>query len=355
MAGGAEVHLHEILRRLVEWGHEVTWLACHYPGAAEEERGEDGILYRRRGRWELANFVLPRLMRDELRRRDYDVVLEDINKIPFYAPLHTRLPVLAVIPHLFGTTVFRETNPVFATYVWLSEMPLRWIYRGCRFMAISNSTADDLVRRGIRRDRVDVAECGMDHSRYQLEDPPPRSETPLLIHLGRLRRYKSVDVVLRALVRIRQVFPDAELHIVGDGPDRVRLQTAAFRLGLSRCVHFRGYLPREEVVHLLHRSQLFLNPSPKEGWGLTVIEANECGVPVVASRRPGLVDSVREGQTGLLARYGDAEDFAAKALTLLTDPPRWKAMSENAVRWARGFDWEDTARATEESLRRCLG
>ena len=103
---------------------------------------------------------------------------------------------------------------------------------------------------------------------------------------------------------------------------------------------------------MLYRTHLFLNPSPKEGWGLTVIEANECGVPVVASRRPGLVDSVRDGETGLLADYGDDADFAAKALTLLTDPPLWRTMSENAVRWARSFSWDDAALATEALLER---
>ena len=55
----------------------------------------------------------------------------------------------------------------------------------------------------------------------------------------------------------------------------------------------------------LHRAHICLNPSPKEGWGLTVVEANQCGVPVVASDRPGLRDSVRDGQTGLLVPYGE--------------------------------------------------
>ena len=352
--GGAEVHLHEILRRLVTRGHEVTWLACDYEGAAPEEIGEDGIRYLRRGHWMFTNFRLPWLMRQELRRRNYDVVIEDINKIPFFAPFFTTVPVLAVVPHLFGTTVFRETNPLFAAYVWLFERPIPWVYERCLFLAISESTRQDLIARGVDGGRIEVVECGMDHERYQLADPPPRAEEPLLIHLGRLRRYKSVDVVLRALARIRRKLPATQLHVVGEGPDRPRLQALARELGLAEAVHFRGHLPREEVVRLLYRTHLFLNPSPKEGWGLTVIEANECGVPVVASRRPGLLDSVRDGETGLLATYGDDADFAAKALEILEDPPRWQAMSESAVRWARGFSWDRAAEATEELLRRSL-
>jgi len=354
MGGGAEVHLHEILSRLVRWGHEVTWLACSYPNAAAEETGEDGIRYRRSGRWELANFHVPRLLRDEQKRRPYDVVLDDINKIPFFSPLHTRLPVLGVVPHLFGRTVFRETGPLSATYVYLMEKPIPWIYRDARFMVISRSTADDLTERGIARDRIDTVECGMDHSRYIVDDPPPRNPHPTLIHLGRLRRYKSVDVALRAFAQIRRTLPNAEMHIIGDGPDQARLEGLARELGVAEAAHFRGYLPREEIVDQLYRTHLFLNPSPKEGWGLTVIEANECGVPTVASRRPGLVDSVRDGETGFLADYGDPDDFAQRALTLLTDPPQWRVFSENAVRWARGFDWEDTARGTEELLERCV-
>lgn len=343
MGGGAEVHLHEILRHAVGQGHEVTWLACSYPGAAAEEMGEDGIHYRRRGNWRLANFTLPGLLKDELRRGGYDLIVEDINKVPFFTPCHTRLPVLVIVPHLFGATVFREADPLTASYVYLSERPIPRVYRHSHFLAISKSTADDLVRRGIDAERVEIVECGMDHRPYRLDDPPARARVPTIVHLGRLRRYKSVDVVLRALAAIRRTLPEAVLEIVGDGPDEKRLRALAEDLGLSEAVRFRGYLPRAEIVRVLYQSHLFLNPSPKEGWGLTVIEANACGVPVVASRRPGLVDSVREGETGLLAEYGKAEDFAAKALELLTDPPLWRSYSENAVRWARSFNWEDCA------------
>jgi glycosyltransferase involved in cell wall biosynthesis len=354
MGGGAEVHLHELLRRQVEYGHEVTWLACSWPGAEAEEVSDDGIRYRRAGHWSVANLVLPRLLRDELQKRDYDVVVEDINKIPFFSPLHTRLPVLAVVPHLFGGTVFRETNPLFGAYVWLNERPIPRVYRDCRFMAISESTREDLVSRGIGADRIEVIHCGMDHGRYLREDPPVRGEDPRIIHLGRLRKYKSVDVVVKAIPRIRDVFPKVSLQIIGDGPDESRLRALASNLGIADAVNFMGYRPREEIVDELYRTHLFLNPSPKEGWGLTVIEANECGVPVVASRRPGLRDSVRDGETGFLAEYGDSDDFARKALTLLTDPPLWRMMSENAVRWARGFSWDDAGRRTESLLKECL-
>jgi glycosyltransferase involved in cell wall biosynthesis len=302
----------------------------------------------------LANFALPRLMRQELARQQFDVVLEDINKIPFYAPLYTDLPVVVMVPHLFGKTIFRETNPLFASYVIGFEWPLRFVYRHSLFSAASASTAADLRRRGIDASRIEVIHNGMDHSRYELTPPPPRNREPTLIHIGRLRRYKSVDVAVRAMAIVQAQLPTARLVVIGEGPEQSRLQSLARRLGVADAIEFRGYRPRSEIVDQLYRSHVLLQTSPKEGWGLTVIEANECRVPAVASRAPGLVDSVRDGETGLLARYGDAADFAAKALRLLADEALRLRMGEAAQRWARSFSWDAAASASEALLLRAL-
>jgi glycosyltransferase involved in cell wall biosynthesis len=129
-----------------------------------------------------------------------------------------------------------------------------------------------------------------------------------------------------------------------------RLQRLAERLGVGDAVEFLGYLPHAGKVDLLWRSHVLLNPSPKEGWGLTVLEANACGVPVVASRRPGLVDSVREGETGRLVPYGDAAAFAAAALEFLRDPALRERFASRARDWARRFTWDEAALQTERVL-----
>ena len=195
-AGGAEVHLHEILARFVGWGHTATLIAAGWPGCAREER-IDGIRILRRGHWYDANWALLLFARGHLKRETYDVVLEDINKLPFFMPLVTSTSVVPVIPHLFGTTVFREANAVVGTYVVLMERLIPLVFRRNRFMVISQSTKDDLVARGVAADRIDVVLCGLDHRRYRslgLE----RFADPTIVHLGRLRRYKSVEGALRA-------------------------------------------------------------------------------------------------------------------------------------------------------------
>jgi glycosyltransferase involved in cell wall biosynthesis len=97
------------------------------------------------------------------------------------------------------------------------------------------------------------------------------------------------------------------------------------------------------MVELLNRSHLFMNASPKEGWGLTVLEANACGVPVVGSDRPGLKDSILHEKTGFLVEYGDAEAFAARGLQLLTDTDLWRRMSAAGLEWSQSMTWDRTA------------
>lgn len=345
-AGGAEVHLHEILKRLAADGHEVTYFVSNFDGGVEEET-YDGIRVLRRGRWYNANYVVPYHVRSYLRDHPSDLVIEDINKIPFFLPLVTRARVIAVVPHLFGSTVYRETNPVFGSYVYIWERLIPAVYRKCRFAVISESTKTDLVHRGIRADRIDVVLCGLDHATYRVLGGVERSSAPTIVHFGRVRRYKSIDVVIRAFARVKERLPDARLQVVGDGPERKNLIRLARRLGLGGSVEFPGVVSAPDLVGILNRAHLFVNASPKEGWGLTVIEANACGVPVVASRRPGLQDSVKDGETGYLVDYGDVDGFARRAVELLTEPERWQRMSAAALDWARSLTWDRTGREME--------
>ncbi|HEX6790635.1 MAG TPA: glycosyltransferase family 4 protein [Candidatus Krumholzibacteria bacterium] len=354
-AGGAEIHLHEILKRMVARGHRATLFATAYPGGAREEEVE-GVLVIRRGSWWNANFVLPRAMRDFLRADPADLVVEDINKIPFFTPLYTRTPVLAVVPHLFGATVFHETNPLFALYVMAWEGFIPAVYRRSRFCVISKSTRDDLVKRGIDAATIDIVLCGLDHALFRRLPGVEGHAHPTLVHFGRMRRYKAIDVVIRALAIVRRTVPAARLVIIGDGPDRARLEALVHTLSLDGAVEFAGRMSGEAMVAALNRCHVFLNASPKEGWGLTVVEANACGVPVVGSDRPGLRDSIQDGVTGFLVPYGDAGAFARRTVELLTDRALFERMSAAGEAWARTLTWERTADEMEQVfLRACDG
>ncbi|MBN2184089.1 MAG: glycosyltransferase family 4 protein [Candidatus Krumholzibacteriota bacterium] len=352
-AGGAEVHLHEILVHLSRWGHEVVEMTSGFPGCSGEDE-IDGVRIIRAGHWFDANFTLPLAARRYLRDNQCDVIIEDINKLPFFMPLWTKIPVVGVIPHLFGTTVFREANWLIGSYVVIMEKLLPLVFRKNRFIVISPSTADDLAARGIERKRIDVVLCGLDHERYR-NLSLKRFDRPTIVHLGRLRKYKSVEVVMRAMETVTEKIPGARLVIVGDGPYRGELEKEAAKLDLGDAIEFKGYMEHDRLVEFLNRVHLLFNPSPKEGWGLTVVEANACGVPGVASDRPGLRDSVIDGTTGFLVPYGDSSAFADKAVRILGDEKLWKRMSDDSLERVRGLTWERCARETEELLLELTG
>ncbi len=350
-AGGAEVHLHEILKRWVARGHRVTWLASGFPGGAPEVE-IDGIRVLRRGHWYDANHALPAAYKRELGGERFDAVLEDINKLPFLAPRWARSPVLAIVPHLFGTTVHAETGPLQAMYVLAHERLLPTVYRQTPFLAISGSTRDDLVQRGIAPSHVSVVHCGLDHERFR--PTALKLARPTVVFLGRLRKYKGVDVLLEAFAEVKKQLPEAALCIVGDGPHRARLEAHARRLGLGDSAQFVGFVPAEEKVARLASAHVSVCPSPKEGWGLTVVESNACGTAVIASRSPGLVDSVKDGETGLLVTHGDARALAAALMRVLTDRVLREGLEAKGVAWAGTFTWERCADEAFEVLERAV-
>src|SRR3989337_2483224 len=182
-AGGAEVHLTEILTRLIQKGHSVTLLCSGYERAAKSEE-KDGIRIIRTGGRYTFNWVLPFKLKKLLRHEKFDIILEDINKIPFFTPLFHKLPVLVIIPHLFSDSVFKEINFVLGLYIYLSEKPVSRVYKKFKFMVISESTKKDLVSRKIPAENIYVVECGIDHNLYKNNPQEKKFDKPTTIYLG---------------------------------------------------------------------------------------------------------------------------------------------------------------------------
>ena len=352
--GGAEVHMEEILRYLGGHGHRCTLITSRFPGAPAMEEA-DGYRIIRGGHEYDFNLAVPFLYRRLAASDPPDIVLDDINKIPFYSPLFCRVPVLAVIPHLMGSTVFQEVNPILAAAVWASERPLRWIYRHCDFEVISESTRQDLIARGYPADRIEVILCGIDSRTYRAPSRAEKEGAPRLVYVGRIKRYKAVDHAVRALELIRRRAPDTTLTIVGDGDGLGELRALVARLGLDAAVRFAGFVPTEEKVALLQRAHVVVNPSVKEGWGLTNVEANACGTVCVAADTPGLRDSVLDGRTGLLYPYGDVGALADRVLRLLADPSLRVRMERGALEWAASLTWERCGAESLALIERVVG
>ena len=352
-AGGAEIHLFELFRRLAAWGHEVR-LVCSGWTHAQPRATIDGIDVERHG--DRHTFAL--LGRGAVKRAVHsfrpDVLVEDINKLPLYTAGLARVPVCVVVPHLFGTTAFAEASWPIATAVILAERLIPWLYGQADFHVISESTRDDLVARGVPASRIVVIHPGIDADHYTVAPGVDRTGPPAFLYVGRLRRYKGVDVALRALELARRVRNDLTLDIAGTGEDRGRLEQLARSLGITAAVRFHGFVSEEQKIAMLRTTWANLFPSPKEGWGITVMEAAACGTPSLASDSPGLRDSVIDGVTGYLAPHGDAATLARRMLEFANDPSLVARLGTQARAHAERWSWDDAAGATLAHLERIV-
>jgi glycosyltransferase involved in cell wall biosynthesis len=153
--------------------------------------------------------------------------------------------------------------------------------------------------------------------------------------------YKRVDLVLRAVQRLLPVLPELQVLVVGEGAARAQLERQAAEWGLSAHVTFTGFVAEDTKLAHIWRAHAVVNTSEKEGWGLTVLEANACGLPAVASDVPGLRDAVRDGDTGVLVPHGDVSRLSEVLLRILRDDAYRQRLSDGAREWARRFTWDD--------------
>lgn len=346
-AGGAEEHLHQVFGRLARRGHRVTLLCSGWKGCARTTT-IDGIDVHRTGGRYTYNLAAPLYCQRHLSNKDFDVAVEDLNKVPMLAPVWSGARAdLLLVHHLFGTTAFREANPLLATATWLFERIIPAAYRGLPCVAVSRSTREDLARRGLDPTRIAVIRNGVELD--GLGPAADRYEDPTVVYLGRLKRYKRVDLVLSAVARLREEGLGVKMIVAGKGDARPALEDAARRLGIEDSVHFAGFVPDEQKRELLSRSWVHALTSPKEGWGITSIEASACGTPTVASNSPGLRETVRHGETGLLVPHGDV-DALAEALGRTLQPETRDRMGRSARAMAERYTWDGVADAFEEML-----
>lgn len=345
-AGGAESYIHELAKRWVKAGHRVTQFSGNDSTQVREET-IDGVRIIRRGGFYFV-YVWAFFYYMFRFRGKYDIIIDCQNGIPFFTPFYAREQVYCLLHHIHQE-VFHKFLPrplaLFASYLEKDLMP--YVYRDTKFITVSNSSKKDMENMGLGLAGIDVVFPGVDLTTLE---PGKKCEQPTVLYLGRLKAYKSVDVLVKAFERVRKMIPTARLVIAGGGEEELRLRELVKEKKLSRAVSFKGKVTDAEKLSLLQQAWVFVNPSMMEGWGITTIEANACGVPVVASNVPGLRESVQNPHTGYLVPYGDEEMLAGRIIDLLEQPELREEMSKNAILWAKNFDWELSADKTLELI-----
>lgn len=229
--------------------------------------------------------------------------------------------------------------------VWEPLRPqVRWSLRSAGMVAVPSRFTYSMLREtsGVNDERLTVVPLTLSPEIPFL--PPQRSlRRPNVISVARLvpeHSYKGVDTLVTAWPRVLHVLPEAELLVVGDGPDRKRLEHVASQLGLDERVHFCGRLEDAELARAYLEATLFALPvrttvgrqAGGEGFGLVFLEAAAAGLPVVAGNGGAIPEVVRDGETGLLVNPESPTEVADAIIRLLLDPVLAQKMGEAARR-----------------------
>jgi glycosyltransferase involved in cell wall biosynthesis len=343
--GGSEVFVEQVAARLAAEGRRVTIFCGAYEGSVRDEE-VDGVRFVRRGSWRTV-YLWAGLYHLLGRFGPHDVVVDVQNAMPFFSPMYCGRPVVVLVHHVhrlqWGMFFGRRT----ARMGWWVESRLSpWLYRRATYMAVSEATKADLVALGVAPERIEVVRNGSPDVAVSSE----RAPEPTVAFLGRLVPHKRIELLMRAAADLRGRFPGLQVRVAGRGAWEPRLRGVARDLGVEDLVSFEGFVPEEAKLEWLAESWVLAMPSVAEGWGLAVVEAAVAGTPAVAFRTGGLVESIADGETGLLA--DDYGGFVTALATVLSDAGLRDRMGLAARRRALAFRWEDTVATVSTVLDR---
>ena len=321
-AGGSEVLVDQLASGLHGRGHEVT-VFCGGPVGARSYRTVSlGGPY--------AQFMLaPTLFARTI--RSADLVVEVANGIVHYAPLWRSGPTVCLVNH-----VHREEwsmwfpRPVAFVGRTIETRVFPIAYRHRIVVAVSSSTADDLIQTGVRREQIRIVENGVSARTSMMM----KSSTPLFLAVGRLVPQKRFDLLLDAWPTVRAA-TGGRLVIAGDGPELRRLSSAA-----TDGVDIVGRVTNDERDTLLQQAWALVHPSQMEGWGLVIMEAAAAATPAIGFDVAGVRDSIANGVTGILVNT--KAEFTQAMIDLASDGHQRERLAAAALARAGAFSWART-------------
>lgn len=339
-AGGAEVYIFELAKRWVKQGNQVTIFCGNDRLNKNEEYIEDVRIIRKGGAytvyiWAIIYYIFKF-------RGKFDVIIDSENGIPFFTPLFVRKPKFLLIHHIHQG-VFRSylRFPLSYIAIFLETKVMPFIYKNQKIITVSESSRKQIVSMGLSTyENISVINPGIDLLNYSVG---AKTEHPSLLYLGRLKPYKNLDIIVYAFKKVLQKYPNAVLTFAGFGESMKNLQKLAKELGIDKQLRFLGYISDSDKIKLLSSSWIMLQPSLIEGWGITVIEANASGTPVIASRVNGLIDSVKDKKTGLLVDPYNVKNWSQQIIRLLSDNVLRNNLSIEANNWSKNFSWDNSS------------
>ena len=356
-AGGSETYIFNIMKRIRENFDRVMFFTSHFSGAPRRET-IDGIEIIRYG-YDYSPITISLYAKFVLNKEALKdaVIIENINHVPFFSPLLFRgVTTIGIIHHIGMMQLYEEAPKPVAVCVDFVERKLTpRLYNKIPIITVSESSKRTLKSLGYYR--VHVVPPGIDYEKLRSMSQGYVKENALILYFGRIMKYKRVHDVIKAFSLLKRRIPEAKLCIAGriSSPHYFSwLKSLVRKLGLVNSVIFLGEVSEEEKAAILAKAQILVTTSVMEGWGITVIEANACGTPVVAYDVPGLRDSIKHMTTGILVPQGDTKALAQTIFKILMNNKLREKMSENALKYAEKLTWERTAKAFMEILEKII-
>jgi glycosyltransferase involved in cell wall biosynthesis len=342
LAGGAEQVMHEHMRGWLQGGYnKVTLFSSGVKGLPEKET-LDGVEIIRRGDQYFGVKVAAFFYYLKNRKR-IDFVVDQFHGIPFFTPLYVKRPKLAVLQEVAGRVWFLNELPFPLNYLvglfgYLIEPIILLFYKQVPFMVGSNSAKDDLIKMGISDKKITIVPHGV--IVYRPAPFPNKEKVKTITFLGALAKDKGIEGAIKAFSILAKK-GDFRFWVIGRGsPDyKDFLTSTCEELGIVKKVRFWGYVSQTKKFELLARSYILINPSVREGWGLVNIEANSVATPVVAYASQGLIDSVNDGQSGIICKQNRPDSMAEEVLSLLANKQKYEKLQKSALLWSKGFIW----------------
>ena len=225
---------------------------------------------------------------------------------------------------------------------------LPWDY----YIAISQSTADKLVKNGVKKDKITVISCGVDQEMFSRKQP--KFSNPTLVVVSRLLPYKHVDKVITALENLRNDFPKIKLVVIGEGPEKRKLERQMNDLGLEKQVRFLERLPKVRLIELLAKSHVLVHPSVIEGFGIVLVEAAAAGTPFVATDIPTSLMLSKSLGLGVIVKKRSPDEIVQAVEKLLEDKDFYLKKQKAGLINARKFSWKKLTDLTEKVYEKAL-
>jgi glycosyltransferase involved in cell wall biosynthesis len=358
--GGAQKRIWELARRLAAKGHEITIFGMNY-WIGDDQIYREGVRLwgvcpvidiwegNRRSIKEAIYFGWRILF--PLLREKYDII--DCQNFPYFSCFSSKLA--SIVKKTPLTITWLEA---WGTY-WLEYLGAKGIigkfvenlttYLAKTVIAISPTTKSQLLELGMKS-TIEVVPCGI--SIKEIAAVSPGMVQSDLIFAGRLIKEKNVDVLIKAVALIKRKKPSIKCIVIGDGPERNNLESLVSNLDLNDNVFFAGFLQNyDDVIGYMKVSKVFVLPSTREGFGIVVLEANACGLPVVTVEhsRNAASGLIEEGNNGFKCELF-ADDMAEKITRLLGD----KVIGQRCMEYSRQFDWDNIVDRIEVCYRQML-